>query len=89
MDTALTDALASYGPWTLIGFAVLAVFRGFLLPRSVVEDLRAELTYSRARVRELEEQRDLARAEAARLGITLTNSLVAHDGRAAARESST
>lgn len=72
MNTSATDALSSYGPWGLIAFVVLAVLRGWLLPASVVEDLRAELAYTRARNQELQEQRNIAWAEVAKVGVALS-----------------
>lgn len=72
MDASTTDALASYGPWGLIAFVVLAVLRGWLLPQSVVDDLREELAYTRGRNLELENQRNAAWAEVAKVGVALS-----------------
>lgn len=72
METSATEALSSYGPWGLIAFVVLAVLRGWLLPRSVVDDLRTELSYVRGKNEELEAQRNVAWAEAAKVGVALS-----------------
>jgi hypothetical protein len=62
----------TYGPWGIVAFAVLAVLRGWIVPREVVEDVRKELSYNRERIKELEAQRNLAWAEAAKMGVTLS-----------------
>ncbi len=54
---------------------MFAIFRGYLLPKSVVDDLRAELLYTRERLREVEAQRDMARAETSRTGVALAQAL--------------
>jgi hypothetical protein len=71
MQTEASDALAAYGPWGLIGFVVLAVLRGWLLPASVVRDLRAELEYTRARNQVLQDQRNIALIEVAKVATAL------------------
>lgn len=70
MDAPIA-ALAAFGPWGVIVFTVLAVLKGWLVPRTVLDDIRTELHYTRRRNHELEAQRNLAWAEAARLGVAL------------------
>lgn len=87
MEASAGEALGTYGPWGLLGLVVLAIVRGHLVPRSVVEDVRAELAYSRASNRELIEQRNAAWAETAKLAVQLTEALPRKAPRGPARGS--
>lgn len=74
-ETTAADMVVNFGPWGLIAFFVLAVFRGWIVPRQVMDDIRQELTYSRAANKELIAQRDAAWEETAKLATVLSMAL--------------